>query len=117
MAILRDCFKRNYEALCLHFRKILPNLERSYKDQWTSKILLIGTLTDCLEMSSPMIILYRSDKPGTPGEISLKEERDDQNFSQDLLLNDQEMDQLDDDVQELMGAIAEAFLPKMNLSV
>ena len=64
-----------------------------------------------------MIILYRSDKPGTPGEISLKEERDDQNFSQDLLLNDQEMDQLDDDVQELMGAIAEAFLPKMNLSV
>ena len=117
MAILRDCFTRNYEAFCLHFRKILPNLERSYKDQWTSKILLIGTLTDCLEMSSPMIILYRSDKPGTPGEISLKEERDDQNFSQDLLLNDQEMDQLDDDVQELMGAIAEAFLPKMNLSV
>lgn len=26
------------------------------------------------------------------------------------------MDQLDDDVQELMEAIAEAFLPKVNLS-
>lgn len=64
-----------------------------------------------------MIILYWSDKPGTLGKISLKEERDDQNFSQALLLNDQEMDKLDDDVQELMEATAEAFLAKVNLSV
>ena len=66
-------------------------------------------------MFSPTIILYWSDKPGALGKISLKEERDDQNFSQ-TLLNDQEMDQMDDDVQELMEAIAEAFLPKVNLS-
>lgn len=58
VAILRDCFKRNYKALCLHFRKMLPNVERSYKDQWTSKILFTGTLTCCLEMFSPTIILY-----------------------------------------------------------
>ena len=64
-----------------------------------------------------MIILYWSDKPSTLGKISLKEERDDQNFSQALLLNDQEMDKLDDDVQELMEATAEAFLTKVNLSV
>lgn len=64
-----------------------------------------------------MIILYWSDKPGTLGKISLKEERDDQNFSQALLLNDQEMDKLDDDVQELMETTAEAFLAKVNLSV
>ena len=64
-----------------------------------------------------MIILYWSDKPGTLVKISLKEERDDQNFSQALLLNDQEMDKLDDDVQELMEATAEAFLAKVNLSV
>lgn len=58
VAILRDYFKRNYKALCLHFRKTLPNLERSYKDQWTSITLLRGTLTGCLEVFSPTIILY-----------------------------------------------------------